>query len=399
MALKLLILLAFCQAITALKYPCTNHKTIALLKRPTYDFSIGILQRVAEETNDNFVFSPLSNWLQLIALSEGAKGRTLKELWRVTRFHMRNCFKRELGKIMRNIETDLKFETKETNVIVIDKLMNVKRKFLRNIKQLYGVKAALLDFNSPEKSAIKANKMIEQATNGKISEAFYYDDFLSTVLLMSDAKYFDSFWKSPFNAAYTRMEPFYSKNGLKIGEVAMMNQIGYFNITYFPLIKADVLELPLSAGQYSMLIFLPEKNTWVKEIFYSLEATRLTSLFNVYKNEGLKLVNVKLPKFKISTEIENLPELLVDMGIERIFSPDSAEFGGISDYKIYASLMTQICEISVTEKGVKAHGTAEFIISGNETLMFNANRPFAYMIVERKTEFILFSGTYAVPYS
>lgn len=227
-----------------------------------------ILQRVAEESDGHFVFSPLSNWLQLVSLAEGSTGRTLREIWRVTRHHRNRCFKRKLGTILYEMTRDLRFESRRRNLIVVDKVMGVKHKFIREVQRLYGVKVFLCDFNNPSRSAVLVNKIIKSATNGKISDIVYYDDFINTVLIMSDASYFKSAWRHPFNAVYTKRRPFYLREDVQLGDVLMMNQMGYFNITEFPMINAKVLELPCMGGRFSMLVFLPIRDMWVGDMFH-----------------------------------------------------------------------------------------------------------------------------------
>ncbi|CAH0598386.1 unnamed protein product [Chrysodeixis includens] len=378
-------------------YHCSKRSALLLLKRPAYEFSVKMLQRVTQDTDSHFVYSPLSTWLQLTALAEGATGSTLREIWNVTRHHRNKCFKRKLSEILDNLNSELRYESKRKSVMAIDRLIGVKSSYVRAVQKLYGIKVMLLDFSEPTKSADKVNKAIEDGTGAVIDRIVYFDDFIDRMLLMSDANYFRSEWKTPFNPAYTTLQPFYSNQGLKIGEVPMMNQIGYYHYVDVARIKAKVLEIPCASRRISMLIFMPTVKGWIGEIFYSLQNTRLTGIFNMYKKNGLKLINVTMPVFSQQTEIDNLPELVYDMGIKKIFNPDIAEFKSISDYKIYASLMTQVTDIEVNEKGISVE-TANFLVNNNDTVTdFLVDKPFAYMIVDRLTEFILFAGVYSKP--
>ncbi|PZC70819.1 serine protease inhibitor 77Ba [Helicoverpa armigera] len=380
--------------VLAFEYHCSTRSALLLLKRPAYEFSVKMLQRVSQETDAHFVYSPLSTWLQLSALAEGATGSTFKEIWRVTKHHRNKCFKRQLGNILRQLNKDLSYEVRRKSVIAIDKLMAVKKNYVREVQKLYGIRVMLLDFNEPMKAAREVNDVIEDGTGGVVDQIVYYDDFMSTVLIMSDANYFRSEWKIPFSSE-TTIQPFYSNKGVKIGAVSMMNQIGNYHIADFPHIGATVLEIPCASQRIKMLVFLPKEKLWPSEIFYNLQRTRLTAIFNMYKRQHERLVNVTMPKFKQRTEIENLPELVDDMGIKRIFKPKVAEFKGISKFDVYASLMTQTADIDVNEKGVSAYA-GSLVIKDNVT-EFNCNRPFAYMIVDKITDFILFAGVYSVP--
>lgn len=380
--------------VLAYQYHCSPRSALLLLKRPAYNFSVRMLQRVAQDTDSHFVFSPMSTWLQLTALAEGAEGRTFEEIWRVTKHHKNRCFKKQLGGILTKLSRDLRNECKRKSVIAMDKLMAVKKNYVRQIEKLYGVKALLLDFKEPVKSAKEVNQLTEHGTGGVIDNIVYYDDFMSAVLIMSDANDFRSAWKTPFNSVI-EIQPFYSREGFKVGEVSMMNLVGSFNIAEFPHIGATVLEIPFASRRVKMLVFLPKELGWAIEIFYKLQKTRLTSIFNMYKHSGEKIVNVTMPRFKQQTEVENLPELIFDMGIRSIFDPSKAELKGISKFNMHTSLMTQISNIEVNEKGVSA--SANSLIKNDTAIEFHVNRPFAYMVVDTDTDFILFAGIYSVP--
>ncbi|CAB3221589.1 unnamed protein product [Arctia plantaginis] len=391
----LVIVTLSCCVVAYNDYKCNKQAALRLLKRPAFEFSIKLLQRVAEDTDGHFIFSPLTTWLQMTALSEGATGFTFREIWQVTRHHRNRCFRKKMYDIMSQLNRSLKSRSSRTSVIAIDKLMAVKKRFVKEVQRLYGIKVLLLNFNQPAKSANEVNEAIKHGTGGVIDRILYYDDFNSTVLLLSDANYFHSAWRTPFASVYTRSTPFFSSSGGELGVVSMMHQTGYFNLVEFPQINAQVLEIPFAVPGISMLVFLPTDKVWIGEIFYSLQKTRLTAIFNMFKRKGLSLVNVALPKFSQLTEIENLPELLYDMGIKRIFNPNLAELRGISNYKVYASLMTQISRITVGEEGVTVG--AEFLAENDTSVDFKANKPFVYMIVERTTEFILYAGVYSIP--
>lgn len=380
--------------VLAYEYRCNKRNAVLLLQRPAFNFSLRMLQRVTQETDSHFVYSPLSTWLQLSALAEGADGLTFKEIWGVTKHNRNRCFKKQLSDVLKKLGKDLQRDCRRKSVIAMDKLMAVKKNYVRQIEKLYGIKPLLLDFNEPVKSAHEVNQVIEDGTGGVIDHIVYYDDFISSVLLMSDANYFKSDWKTPFNSN-TEIQPFYSHIGVKIGEVSMMNQLGSFNIVDFPVAGATVLAIPCAVRRITMLVFLPKERVWASDIFYNIQRTTLKSIFNMYRSDGEKVVNVTMPRFKQRTEVENLPELIYDMGIKRIFDPEKAQLKGISKFNMHASLMTQISAIEVNERGVVA--SASSLIRNDTPIEFLVNRPFAYMLVDTITDFILFAGIYSVP--
>ncbi|XP_023946643.2 serine protease inhibitor 77Ba-like [Bicyclus anynana] len=394
-----IVFIAFLSTVVhGINFNCNHENAVASFKRPTYDFSVRFLDRVAQQTNYHFVFSPLSTWLQLMSLAEGARGPTQTEIWKVTRHHRMKCFRRKFREILNSMDDELSFMTKRTNVIVINKLLDVKESFEEEVKKTNTTKLFSLNFNDPAQAVAKLNKAIDMDLND-VGSQFDVNDFNLTVLLMTDTAYFKSDWWKPFNPVYTSTETFYSEENIVIGKVRMMQHEEYFNLTEVPLINARVLELPFNSnGRLSMLVFLPTRGT-VLDLFYNLKNIRLTTIFNLYNAEREKFVRVQLPRFKILSELRNIPELVYDMGVKRIFYPDLADLGGITDYPVYASLMTQIADIEITEQGARPSIIPDSLIMKPEhdSIVFSANRPFAFLIVDRLTEAILFGGLYRYP--
>lgn len=391
---KVLVFTLLCATTFAAKYNCSAKSALLIQKRPTYEFSVKLLDRVAQATYGHFVFSPISTYMQLSALAEGARGNTFKEIWKVTRHHRLKCFRRKWKWVLNRMDNELGTNSNRKSIMILDRLMGIKRPFIREVTKLKSMEVLLLDFNSPVEACDIANEAVSKATGGVIEDTFTPYDFNSTVLLMADTTYYRSEWQVPFNPVYTSLEKFYY--GSSVGEVKMMTRVDYFHMADVALLKSQVLELPCGThNKISMLIFLPYGD--VNDVFFDLQRIRLMSIFNTFKLEQKKLVSVKLPRFKIRTDVDAIPELLYDMGVKSLFHPNSANLRGISDFKLYASLMTQVADIEVTEKGVRAGAVADFMVSDRVGLEFEANRPFAYMLVDRKTEIILFAGIYSDP--
>ncbi|XP_023946644.2 neuroserpin-like [Bicyclus anynana] len=389
MILKTISLVFLLTLVQGSKYNCNPDNVVEYFKRSTYDFAVRILDRVGQQTDFDFVFSPLSTWLQLMTLAEGATGDTLKEIREVTGVHPLECFRRKFKEILNTMEYELRPVMNRSSVIAIDKLLGVKDSFVKKVKTANTDKIVLLNFHDQKEISSQINK---------IGNPFDANDFELTDFLMTSTAYLKSYWCKPFNPVYTMTEMFYSEENVPIGQVRLMHQEEYFNLTELPSITAKVLELPLNSNnRLSMLVFIPT-NITVMDLFYQLKYLSLSTIFNRYEAEGTKLVKVKLPRFKITTELLNLAELVNDMDVNRIFYPEVAEFGGISDYPMYVSLMSQIADIEVTETGVQASDIAESLIrEPANSITFSADRPFAYIIVDRPTETILFGGIYGNP--
>lgn len=337
------------------------------------------------------MFSPISSWLQLMNIAEGAERQSLTELRNVTGRNWKRCMSRIFREILNR---DNQAAIKSESLVIVDKLLRVKKRFKKRLELLNTVRVESLNFDAADASSDIANEILSDATGGEIVDAVYPDDFNQTSLLMNDVISFSNAWLKPFMPVHTKKDSFYHGKSI-IGEVNMMAQTEHFNYAQIEKINAEVLELPCIDENHSMLIFLPTKGR-VIDLFYELKGIRLANIFNMFKSrDEAPLVNVRVPRFEILTDVLNLPELLNDMGVKRIYNPNQADLKGISDYPINVSVMRQKTRIRVTEKGVNA--VAEPTISNEVSVDFVANRPFCFMLVQKSTEIPLFAGIYLWP--
>jgi serpin B len=88
------------------------------------------------------------------------------------------------------------------------------------------------------------------------------------------------------------------------------------------------------------------------------------------------------------------------MGMPAAFSPE-ADFSGIADESLFVNGVIHQAYISVDEKGTEAAAATEIGMGGggppNQPIIFNADRPFIYIIYEYRTGAILFIGRVVDP--
>ncbi|XP_072946436.1 serine protease inhibitor 77Ba-like [Epargyreus clarus] len=389
--LKLLILLLF-TLVFGERPRCDERTALIALRKPSYDFSIEILDRVSQDTYGHFVFSPISTWLQLLALAEGAQGKTQNEIIKVTKYHRRYCFRKLVREIFNSLHEEVSHMSNHRSIIAVDRLFEVKDSFKRRIETLNAAKVISLNFKDANQSANIVRKVFK--TDKEDTVGVDAQDFDMTVLLISDQHYMKADWKRPFNPLDTKVEPFYFEE-VKEGQVNMMNQIGYFNYTEVPFIDTQALELPFN-DRITMILLLPNKGK-ANDLFWSLRNITLMTIFSSFKTNGPKLVNVKIPRWNQTTNVDNIPELISDMGVERVFHPHLANLRSMSDHRLFVSMMANVATIEVTEKGVVAKVVPESLIDRRDAIDFTLNRPFAYLIVDKSINVILFAGVYLKP--
>ena len=119
------------------------------------------------------------------------------------------------------------------------------------------------------------------------------------------------------------------------------------------------------------------------------------------EQEESTLCNLKLPKFEVEFHKE-LNDSLKQMGLEIAFMDGLADFSGIGvpddADNMYIEKVQQKSKIIVDEEGTEAAAvtTVGIVMTSMpaqpQKVVFNANKPFVYVIQENSTGSILFMG-------
>ena len=266
--------------------------------------------------------------------------------------------------------------------------------FVKVAKDYYDTELSSLDFGS-DKSVDEINQKISQRSNGmlpQVQEKAKIGPSMGYALV--NTIYFKSIWREKFRKAATNDEVFKDEDG-KETLVPMMNQRHKFFYTEDDL--CQTLCLPYSNGSYQMIILLPNKGKTVSEVAQSLTADSWQKSYNQLKSI---LVNVKLPRFESSSDVE-LTDVMKTLGMPNAFSMTKADFSRLFDLKSCIGMIEQVGRIKVDETGTEASVAtllqgriAGLDLTPPETVNFYATHPFLYIIREVSTGTIFFIGQY-----
>lgn len=379
---------------------CTNERARNFFKRSIYDFSVQLAGRISQETDGHFISSGLSPWTLISALSLGATQETLKEIVHVLKMHPHQCFKNKYFEIARKLTT-LANETilERSAAMFIDRKLQIKEDFLYDVHRTGVCNIEALAFEEYASTATYINDYVSQATHEAIDDIITPSDVEGAVIIMVDALYFKGAWKIPFPYSDTAPSAFYNDKGIQTGNVNLMYTTGTFNISSLRLIQAQVLELPYGDdNKYSMLIFLPKPGVSLNTVMDKLKNISIRTIYALFEQNMETVASVQIPKFKITSDLNNLKELLIDMGLKTMFDSGAAKFEDLAKFNVYVSNFIQKADIEVTEDGTVASAVDEFVIESRMMPeQFIANKPFLFMIIDKDTEIPLFTGAYSKP--
>jgi serpin B len=363
-------------------------------------FAFDIFKDLNKQNEGNLFISPYSIFTALAMCYEGAKGETADQMADVLAIEQDNA---SFHNYMKNLYELLNRENNEYNISTANALWlredyRLLESYLNIIKTFYGGDATELDFSDAQKAADIINEWVENNTNGLIKDLILPDYInIFTTLILTNAIYFKGMWKYQFDIENTTDRDFkkQSDETIKIPTMQLINTENSFNYTETE--DVQVLELPYSGDDISMLILLPKDNE-ISNLIENIDDSKLSTWKDSMEEINL---DIYLPKFKVESKYQ-LKDHLNNLGMVIPFT-SAADFSGMNGIKeLYISKVIHKAYIDVNEEGTEAAAATavimeRFSIGGSEEIIFDCNHPFVYLIQHKQTGTILFMGSILDP--
>ncbi|GFY67361.1 serpin B10 [Trichonephila inaurata madagascariensis] len=377
-------------------------KEVRKLASAHNDFALDLNREFLEIFPENVFFSPESIFSILGMLFFGSTGNTHEELKNLLKHEeygvATNSLLRVSDYFIHELVNDERFhngtEMRSVNYIITDETVNINSQYLMNIVEAYHAKDLKVDFsNHSDEAVIAINDLVKKHTSGKITSVVDSLD-PSTKMVWLNAVYFNGLWKFEFDKSKTEKDFFYNlgKKSEK-REIPFMKTTGLFRFTRLDNYKA--LELPYKGDDMNMLILLPHELDGIETLIKSITETDLSTIEDILE---AVTVEVQLPKFSLNFEIEDLPKRLRNLGAEKIFDPQEADFSSMASNKgLFVSAMFHKAVIEVNEDGTEAAGVTGTVVNRSAGEEFKADHPFLFFIKEKNSKWILFMGSVISP--
>lgn len=352
-------------------------------------FAFDLFRQVLINNADekNIFISPLSVSIALGMAWNGAKGETKAEM--ASALKMSGMTEDEINEYYQIMLKALAEVDPSTKLNIANSLwyregFPIKDEYLKVNSDYFNAEVSELDFAKPDALNI-INSWCAEKTNNLIKNPL---DNISedAMMYLINAIYFKGIWVKKFEKD-THKANFYAEGGNTV-QVDMMQQKDTFG--YQEDEMAQYLDLPYGNKAFSMTVILPRQDKTTDEVLEILDTEKWNNIINGFSTQE---VQIYLPKFKTKGKYE-LKEPLMQMGMVQAFS-DQADFSNISDIDLLISRVIHSTYCDVNQEGTEA--AAVTIIEFENTSMpmnyvFNANRPFIFVIREKSTGVILFMG-------
>jgi serpin B len=380
-----------------------------LPKSPSLDERILIFaeqfqKNIAKTQKKNFVSSPVSLYLAMGMIYEGAQNNTFDEIQKTMNYPDIEKFYNEINpyyKQLQDMNLDTNMQMNIANKVYVEKTFQILPQYQENLTTHFKTNIENVDFkNQFSKVENQINKWVEKETKEKIKNLLPKNTLTKeTLMVLVNAIYLKASWRFPFEESNTTEKEFFINEKEKAKTKFMVQQKKGIKIMTNK--RVSVLELPYKTNNLSLLIILPkistdEKiNNWIP----------IQSEYQYYiDNLKFETVYMEIPKFKIESTYD-LGENLSKMGIREAFS-NQADFSGISGKKeAKIDKVIQKVFFEIDEKGTEAAAATAVVMtritSANPKpdvpVNFIANKPFIFVLKENTHHTPLFMGTFLKP--
>jgi len=356
------------------------------------EFALELFKQVIATSDEKNIFiSPLSVSIALGMAWNGADAETKTEMASTLKMaeltpEQINEYYQILLNALPKVDNSTKLNI--ANSIWYRKGFPVKPAFLDLNRTYFNSEVRPLDFDKAG-AVDTINNWCAEKTNQLIKKPL---DKISTdaMLYLINAIYFKGIWSKQFDKKDTR-EANFTTEDKQIVKVNMMNQTDTF--AYRQDETAQYLDMPYGNKSFSMTVILPNDGKTTSDVLAKLDRQKWNSVVEGLSG-GAKKVIVSFPRFKLQAKYE-LKTPLMNMGMIKAFNPLQADFSKISDIDLFISRILHSTYCEVDEVGTEA--AAVTIVEVGVTSVpvipvFNANKPFIFVIRENSTGVILFMG-------
>jgi serpin B len=381
---------------------CLMNINIGLLNAQTNDYSKSLnsysfdLYREINIGNENILLSPLSTYYALLVAYEGSKNKTKQEFEKVLYLGNQGSIKNDFIHNHARKSDSCSFYS-VSNAIWLDKSVRAEEKYKKSVEQEYFSDFKQTDFTNVESAVSAINNWVSEKTNRRINEIVSSANVNSnTKMLISNAVYFKGEWLNKFEKKKTISAPFFTsvENQYKVDFMNMTENLQYYENDEYQFISK-----PYKSSDISFCIILPKKLFGIEEIEKKLN----TDFFKVILDSAYTAKTMLfIPKLKLESRY-NLEDALKNGGLKTAFTIE-ADFSGITKgMPLMLSHVLHKTWIELDEEKTEAAAaTAAVVLVGAgrpSYVVFNADHPFVFFILDNRSSAIIFMGRYIKPTS
>jgi serpin B len=362
------------------------------------DFALRLYGALAKSLGGKDLFlSPFSIQVALALCAAGAKGETRRVLAELIGAPVNVAEQnRQCAALLAAVNGagGAGVQLTTANALWLQQGFRLHPDYLQAVTEFYDSACSEVDFvDAPEQAVQTINAWVEGKTARRIKDLLSRELISpDTRLILTNAIYFKGKWANQFDKSHTWDEDWHGTS--RVRKVPMMHQTR--SQLYYECADFQAVDLPYQGERLSLLVVLPAQ----KNGLAALESKWSTDTYQqVTKSQAEEeTVIVSLPRFKMEAQFRLKPTLC-ELGVALAFS-DAADFSGIATERLAIDEVVHKAFVEVNEEGTEAAAATAVIMKRLalvETKTFQADHPFLFMIRDRQTNAVLFSGRMLEP--
>lgn len=378
------------------------------IARAMQSFGMELLKwECAARLKQNVFISPLSVFLALAMVENGAGGETKAAMRKVLRLPAM-AEARDLNQAAKHLLDALGskagIELSIGNALWMDSEVPLAPEFVRLCGEFFDAAARTLNMKDPASAAI-INNWVAEKTRGKIPVMVDAMSLAAMTSVITNAVYFKGKFQFPFRKEATQPKAFHLANGRE-KQVPMMRKTGA-GAQYREGKRCEAAALryagpegkgPYAASDVELVLALPDKGT-------SPEAILGEDLSPLFQNPSKWIeLELSMPRFNMDFE-SRLNECLAQMGMGIAMKYPGANFGPMGSELFYVDTVVHKTKLEVDEEGTTAAAVTSMAIPTARAMIRREprrkilvfDRPFAVLLRDAENGAMLFAGVVYEP--
>lgn len=350
------------------------------------NFTFDLMSEIEKDfPNENYFISPFSISTALSMVLNGSSGTSQEEF--IQAIGLDSMTPKEINEAYQSLvayvySLDPSITLNISNSNWYSDEYAIDSEFAQTLEQYYDTEIFESDFGAPT-TLDNLNGWVENETNGRIKNILNRIDPRSVMFLINTI-YFKANWTTQFDSNDTRDLPFTLADGEAVNVPTMSAEVKHWWV-YDNALKSQVIEIPYGNENYAFTIIMPDTPSDISDLTSKINADDLKiSLADSVTFDR----ELYLPKFQLDFKTD-LINTLINMGMP------VTGLDNLFEEELPLSISSVIHQsfLEVNEEGSEA--AAATVIGIERTSLptvTQVNQPFVFLIRERNSGTILFSG-------
>ncbi|KAF9796016.1 hypothetical protein SFRURICE_010113 [Spodoptera frugiperda] len=383
---------------THISEPCNLYEDVSEnFRKDLYNITLVTYQALARRSDLNYVYSPLSIWLTLAGLAEGADYHTQQQLFSFLKLSPDACSRQKYYRqaTSRIVQSD-DISIINNRILLIDAGVKPNPTWYDLV-----LKNNLLEVLS---APLRGNPILTAIEVKQLTNIHNTGLDLSGNSIVLDTVDYNALWTTEFEHARIERAPFFSQTGQHTGYVDLMRMKKRARLAHVKSVNAKALELPVGKDErYKMVFVIFLETPDVHHKLNILDTSVAYEMFEMFKTSYVP-IEVAIPRVLITSEVD-VKSMLEEFGITSLWN-DPVATRNISSPAALPRSYVQRTALTLDNRGLLPPPPPEILgpldtpVTGLDPKLGNefiANQPFFFGLFDSESLTCVIAAAFTAP--